>query len=398
MFFKQCVCVAIVAIGLSMAPMSAQAQDIKFDINIATTDAATALNLLSRQTDYPLLFNYEDIKSLRVNSLDGNHTLNEALELMFQDTGFTGHLVNREVLSVSPVEISENHSEGKDMSLIDIKKSRSLLGGASAVALTALAAPAAAQDADQMEEMVVTGIRSSLNNALLEKREADSLVEIILAEDIGKLPDQNLAEVLENITGVQITRTAGVGTNVQIRGTDDNRVEINGVSTVGSGTGRSGIDFEDINASIIAGLEVIKSPEASTIEGSVGGTINLRTIRPLDLDETLASVRIQGENSNLSNSTSPRFSAAVGKSWENASGQEIGFVLSGSYTEQEATSFRPRVDRDNVVESITQQDATFRSAAQDFPFLGIQFLNQELENFEFETINVSGSIELKPTD
>jgi len=116
-----------------------------------------------------------------------------------------------------------------------------------------------------------------------------------LAEDIGKLPDQNLAEVLENITGIQITRTAGVGTGVQIRGTNANRVEINGVSTVGSGAGRSGINFQDVNASIIAGVEVIKAPEASTIEGSVGGTINLRTIRPLDLKKPLASLRVQGE-------------------------------------------------------------------------------------------------------
>ena len=73
-----------------------------------------------------------------------------------------------------------------------------------------------AQDSDP-NEVIATGIRQSLENALIEKREADSLVEVILAEDIGKLPDQNLAEVLENITGIQITRTAGVGTGVQIR-------------------------------------------------------------------------------------------------------------------------------------------------------------------------------------
>lgn len=79
-----------------------------------------------------------------------------------------------------------------------------------------MAASAMAQDSDP-NEVIATGIRQSLENALIEKREADSLVEVILAEDIGKLPDQNLAEVLENITGIQITRTAGVGTGVQIR-------------------------------------------------------------------------------------------------------------------------------------------------------------------------------------
>ena len=93
----------------------------------------------------------------------------------------------------------------------------------------AIAVPAFAQDADggqaqtgaatdQVDEIVVTGIRASLQNALSQKRNADNLVEVIEAEDIGKLPDQNLAEVLENVTGIQITREAGVGRGVQIRG------------------------------------------------------------------------------------------------------------------------------------------------------------------------------------
>ena len=123
-----------------------------------------------------------------------------------------------------------------------------------------------------------------LHSAIDQKRNSDKLVEVIIAEDIGKLPDQNLAEVLENITGVQITRTAGVGTGVQIRGTNANRVEFNGVSTVGSGSGRSGINFEDVNPAIIHAVEVTKAPDAKTIEGSVGGTINLKTIRPLAAD------------------------------------------------------------------------------------------------------------------
>ena len=134
------------------------------------------------------------------------------------------------------------------------------------------------QDAQEpvLEEVIVTGIRASLASALDQKRDSKNLIEVIQAEDIGKLPDQNLAEVLENIPGVQITRTAGVGSGVQIRGTNANRTEINGVSTSGSGTGRTGIDFEDVSASIIAGIEVIKASEAKTIEGSVGGTINLK--------------------------------------------------------------------------------------------------------------------------
>lgn len=251
-------------------------------------------------------------------------------------------------------------------------------------------------NAEEDEVIVVTGIRTSLQSALAEQRNADSHIEVIQAEDIGKLPDQNLAEVLENITGVQITREAGVGTGVQIRGTNDNRTEINGVSTVGSGTGRGGIDFEDINPAIIASVEVIKAPEAKTIEGAVGGTINLRTIRPLDLRERLVVLRAQGEYSELSESISPRLAGGFGDVWQTGIG-EIGIVLAGSYTEQEATSFRPRVDRDNVVSAGSAVTAG-GAPGPDFPFLGIQFLNQELENFEFRTINFAGSLEWAPSD
>lgn len=249
--------------------------------------------------------------------------------------------------------------------------------------------------ADQNVEIIeVKGIRSSLTNALAEKRYSNNLVEVIEAEDIGKLPDQNLAEVLENVTGIQITRTAGVGTGVQIRGTDANRTEINGVSTVGSGAGRTGINFEDVSAAIIAGVEVTKSPMAKTIEGSVGGTINLRTIRPLELDDTLAVFRLQGENSSLTTDSTftPRVSATLGDNWELDTGT-LGVVVSASYAEQDVSAFRPRADRDNIITSDSGA-----ASAQSFDFLPIQFFVQDYDNYEYETVNLAGTIEWAPNE
>ena len=247
----------------------------------------------------------------------------------------------------------------------------------------------------EVEVIEVTGIRSSLTSALVEKRDASNLVEVIIADDIGKLPDQNLAEVLENITGVQITREAGVGTGVQIRGTDSNRIQINGVSTVGSGNDRTGMSFEDIDASIISALEVIKSPEAKTTEGSVGGTVNLRTIRPLALSDTLASVRVQAEKSSLSiDSPTPRLSGSFGDNWETDAGK-FGVVISGSYTESDNSAFRPRLDRDNLT-VCSNGSTTCPDGASHF--LGIQFLNQVQVNQEYETTNLASSFEFAPND
>ena len=283
--------------------------------------------------------------------------------------------------------IQKNRRHGSIKAAMLIGSSLSMMATSTALAQSA-----------PVDEVIVTGIRQSLENAIVEKRQAASLKEVILAEDIGKLPDQNLAEVLENITGIQITRQAGVGTGVQIRGTDENRIEVNGVGTVGAGNLRGGISFEDIDASIIAGLEVIKAPESKTTEGSVGGTINLRTIRPLDLKETLASVRLQGEHSSLSSDgITPRTSAAIGKKWENAEGQEIGVVLSGSYTRSDNTAFRPRLDRDNLT-TCSNGSTTCANAGGATHFLGVQFLNQVQVNQEYETINLAGSVEAKPTD
>ncbi|KTE40126.1 TonB-dependent receptor [Sphingopyxis sp. HIX] len=271
-----------------------------------------------------------------------------------------------------------------------------LLGTTALLGVPAFAQDAAAQDstatdASDDDTIVVSGIRSSLATALGEKRTSDNIVEVIQAEDIGKLPDQNLAEVLENVTGVQITRQAGVGNAVQIRGTDANRTEINGVSTVGSGAGRSGISFEDLPAALIASVEVTKVPTAQTIEGSVGGTINLRTIRPLDLRDPLIAARVQFENSDLSKSTLPRVSATLGNRWDTGIG-EIGIVVSGSYARQDVAAFKPRVDRDALVLPGSGP------SAEAFPFLRIQFLQQGLENYEYETYNGTAALEWKPND
>lgn len=297
--------------------------------------------------------------------------------------------------------MSKFSGRGRSAALNSRVVTRALAGtalGVLAIPSVAVAQDASDSDVASGEEnvIVVTGIRSSLQSALNEQRNADSIIEVIQAEDIGKLPDQNLAEVLENVTGIQITRTAGVGTGVQIRGTNDNQVLINGVKTVSAGTGRGGISFEDINPAIIGSVEVIKAPTAATIEGSVGGTVNLRTIRPLDIGDRILSFRAQGEYSELSDSVTPRLSGSFGNVWETGGG-EIGLVISGSYSEQEATSFRPRVDRDNLINA-GQAVTAAGDPGPAFPFLNIQFLNQERENFEYETINLAGSLEWAPSD
>jgi len=395
-----------------MSCVEAFASTEKFTIDIDATDAVAALNSLASQTNYPLLFDFDQVRNLRVNPVKGNYTLKEALDRILQDSGFSGDLINREVIAISPNKANETQIEDDSMNFKGTKQK--MLSGASAALLTVAVTPLAAQAQTADDEVIVTGIRQSLSTAIAEKRETTNLTEIIQSEAIGKLPDQNLAEVLENITGIQITRTAGIGSAVQIRGTDDNRIEINGVSTVGSGGlgggqgttagGRSGIDFQDLPASLISSLQVTKVPDAKAVEGTVGGTINLRTIRPLELKERLTSVRLQAEHNDLSDDVVPRFSGTYGNNWELPNGGEFGLVLSGSYAEQSVTALRPRVDRDAVVSPGdtfvpgTDGVAVPFGSTEDEQFLRIQFFDQRQDIFALETINIAGTLEWAPTD
>ena len=137
---------------------------------------------------------------------------------------------------------------------------------AAVLAMPTYAAEAEAQAAnlDDVEVIEVTGMLGSMKAAALLKRTDGRIVDAIVAEDIGKLPDNNIAEALSRITGVSMKSDFGVGESVTIRGISDNRVELNGRST--SGTGRGGISLADFPSSFLKTVEVIKSPTPEMIE------------------------------------------------------------------------------------------------------------------------------------
>ena len=153
-----------------------------------------------------------------------------------------------------------------------------------ATALTPVAAIAQDAGAQPIEEVVVTGIRSSLRQSMDMKRGADGVVDAISAEDIGDFPDTNLAESLQRITGVSIDRERGEGARVTVRGfgPDFNLVTLNGRQMpTTSGLNRS-FDFGNLASEGVSAVEVYKSGRADVPTGGIGSTINIRTTRPLD--------------------------------------------------------------------------------------------------------------------
>ena len=233
---------------------------------------------------------------------------------------------------------------------------RSLLGGVSAVSIAA-AMPAHAQDADAESEarqdvVVVTGIRSSLEEAMDIKRNANGVVDAISAEDIGKFPDTNLAESLQHITGVSISRTNGEGSEITVRGfgPDFNLVTLNGRTmptaetrlvgqrgNYGAGGDRA-FDFSNLASEGVSALEVYKTGQAILPTGGIGATVNIVTQRPLDNGQSgfVGSGQIKGviDDSVVNgDDVTPELSGIA--SWSDAENR-IGVSLFGSYAKRDS--------------------------------------------------------------
>ncbi|NID16668.1 TonB-dependent receptor [Luteibacter yeojuensis] len=203
-----------------------------------------------------------------------------------------------------------------------------------------------AAKAAQLEGITVTGIRASLEKSLDTKRNADAVVEAVTAEDIGKFPNTNVAEAMTQIPGVVIDRQFGQGDRVSIDGTDPslNLTFLNGqpISQTpwqyGAQPNR-GFDFTMLAPEIIGRLEVYKSPEARLPEGSLGGTVLLHTLQPLDLPANTIRGSF-GLNYNDQASAGARPSGSVLYSWKNVS-NTFGLIASLQHYEE-------KIDRQGI--------------------------------------------------
>ncbi|CAN7250954.1 TonB-dependent receptor [Pseudoduganella sp. LjRoot289] len=185
--------------------------------------------------------------------------------------------------------------------------------------------------------VVVVGQRAALESAQKIKQNADEIVDSIVADDIGKLPDKSVTEVLQRISGVTIDRTmnradpqqgvgdgiahfAAEGTGVSIRGLSYVRSELNGRDSFSANGGRS-LSFEDVPPELMAGVDVYKNPSAEQVEGGIGGLVNLRTALPFDFKGFKGAVSAEITRSMLRGKNSPSYSGLLSNRWETDFGQ-----------------------------------------------------------------------------
>jgi iron complex outermembrane recepter protein len=214
------------------------------------------------------------------------------------------------------------------------KKSRSsvsgwgvgLLGMGMSIAVSAQDAPAPA--GDEMDEIVVRGVRGSVESAQEIKRSALQVTDSIVAEDIGKLPDNNVAEALSRVTGVQINRIRAGASATLVRGLPNVVTTLNG-REIFTTTGR-GIALQDIPADLLQRVEVRKSNSPEHLSGGIAGGIDVALRRPFDFDDSAAAFAVRGIYSDQAETTSPVGSALISNRWDLGDGS-FGALLGVSY-------------------------------------------------------------------
>lgn len=196
---------------------------------------------------------------------------------------------------------------------------------ACAVALVAVASPAMAQDAEEDvtegDVIVVSGYRAALESAIAEKREKDQIIESVSSEDIGKLPDASIGESIARLPGLTSQRISGRAGYISVRGfgPDFSSTLLNGRQQTATSDNR-GIEFDQYPSEIVSAVDVYKSPSANLVGQGLVGTIDIRTIRPLEKGEQVVAFGARGVYADL------------GKL--NSGSKDLGYRVFGTYVDQ----------------------------------------------------------------
>ena len=296
-----------------------------------------------------------------------------------------------------------------------------LLGAASLLALAGFSSPARAQpDAaqpastqpatDDDQAIVVTGFRASLNAALDDKRNANGIIDVIRAEDIADFPDNNLAESIQRIPGVSITRDQGEGRQISVRGLGPiyTRIRINGIeglsttggadSSGGANRGRA-FDFNTFASELFNSITVRKTASADIEEGSLGATVDMQTARPFDYRRPFTfAASAQATANDLSSSVDPRLSGLISTRLAH---DTIGILISAAYSERGIREEGPstvRWERGTDNGGFAAASTLPTGAAQGFAFFHPRIPRYDSYTYTTQRIGLTGSIQWQPSD
>jgi len=240
---------------------------------------------------------------------------------------------------------------------------------------------------DSVEVIKVTGIRSSLKESQEIKKLANNVVDAIVAEDIGKFPDENVAEALQRIPGVSVTRSNGEGQTVTVRGLtgDYNITTLNGRKLASDNPSRD-FNYDVIASELISGVQVHKTPQGHLPEGGIGAVVNVQTARPLDIGKFVLSGSLNSTYNERAESNDPRASLFISDTFLDDTFGALASITHSNYTNRhdsyQAWSFSERpVD--------IGRDGTVDHAAVRFPGYA------QLTSYEDERTRTGGTVALQ---
>lgn len=300
-----------------------------FDINENITEQS--LIEIAEQTNLTFILPFNMVFGKRSQRVKGSYTVDEALDIMLKGTGLKAYINNKNQLIIKLIGVEKEMADMRESTL-----------PSETVSASTTLPSYSDEEANRVkiEVIEVRGIQSSLTKAIGLKKNANSIQDSIVAEDIGKFPDQNAAESLQRITGVSISRNNGEGSKVTVRGFGPkfNIVKINHRTLATTDGGRD-FDFQVLPSELIAGIDVIKAPTSDLSAGSIGAYINIGSAKPFDSVGFHALASAKMNNNELSGKTDPQFSGIVSNTFADDS-FGILFGLSTKKTNNRIDKYR----------------------------------------------------------
>lgn len=254
------------------------------------------------------------------------------------------------------------------------------------------------EQGSDIETIEITGFRGSLKKAMNAKRFSQSVTDSIHAEDVGKSTDQNIADALSRVTGVTVTEQDGEGARISIRGAGPsmNQISMNGVALTGglsdpggNGSQDNSVDLSTFSSDILSSIDVVKTAAADQDEGSLGGSVTLRTVKPLDLRKDRLTATIEGRYNKYADEYDARINASVSKKFFD---EQFGVIVTVSHDNQKTRQDRIQSDYVNGVLPIADWEASNGRKATDLDGKQIRVLGFTTDDEGNRTLNSADSL------
>lgn len=280
-----------------------------------------------------------------------------------------------------------------------LKLSKLALATTSAIiaSFPAVSATAEQESSQNTPEIIeVKGIRTSVIAGLDLKRNSTSIVDAVSAEDMGKFPDANLAEALQRIPDIAIDRDGGEGRKVTIRGLgpEFNSVLLNGRKLASSEATRA-FSFDTIASELVSEMVVYKTQSASITEGGIGGTIDVRTAKPLNYDGLTINGSLQGSYEENSEKTNPQGSLLISNTFLD---EKLGVLFGATYQKRSNRTYSTNTDSIRTEGVFTNQPTwAYTSMGYDPAYRPIE-LNRNVVDDERERLGLNSVLQFRPND